>query len=184
MIEMLNKVSKEEYNKWSLAIRDHLIDSKEFCEAQIIGLTISRFPEVDTRPIIEAAWALGKNIAVPRCNPKTKTMDFRLIHSFEDLEVVYLALQEPKITETKSVSKNEIDLQIVPGVVYSNKGYRIGFGGGYYDRYMVKFKGNAMSLAFQCQTGHLVPVQEHDIPVNKIITERSIIYCQKGDNSE
>lgn len=181
---MLNKITRKEYNQLSLAIKDRLVTSTEFSKAEIIGITISRFPEVDTRPIIEAAWALGKQVAVPKCNRQTKAMDFRLLKSFENLEVVFLNLREPIISETKSVPVDEIDLQIVPGVVYSDSGYRIGFGGGYYDRYMLDFQGDSLSLAFQCQTGKLVPVEEHDIPIEKIFTESGIIYCRKGDNSE
>ena len=79
---------------------------------------------------------------------------FDLLLSYDNLETVYMDLLEPIIEETVSVAKNEIDLQIVPGVVFSDEGYRIGFGGGYYDRYIMDYKGATLSLAFECQTGH------------------------------
>ena len=106
-----------------------------------IGVTISRFPEVDTQPIIEAAWKWENKIAVPKCIRETKEMDFRLLTSFDELETVYMDLLEPIVEQTESMGKEEIDLQIVPGVVFSNEGYRIGFGGGYYDRYLKDYKG-------------------------------------------
>ena len=184
MIETLKKMNHTKYKQLSLLIKDGVVASPEFLESEIIGITISRFPEVDTRLIIEAAWAQGKEVAVPKCNPETRTMDFRLIKSFEDLETIYMDLLEPIVTETTSVLKEDISLQIVPGVVFSDEGYRIGFGGGYYDRYMKEFQGEVLSLAFEKQTGKPVPVESHDIPVGKIITEKGIRYCRKVGNTE
>ncbi|WP_172369259.1 5-formyltetrahydrofolate cyclo-ligase [Sporosarcina jiandibaonis] len=183
MIKQLKSMDLQEYKQLSLAIKDNLFTSPEFLNASIIGITISRFPEVDTKPIIEAAWELDKQIAVPKCEKQTRDMDFRLINTYDNLEMVYMDLQEPIITETKSIKMNDIDLQIVPGVVYNNYGFRIGFGGGYYDRYLLDFKGDAISLAFEIQTDHVIPFESHDIPVQKIITENGIIVCGKGESS-
>ena len=129
--------------------------------------------------MIESAWQSGKHVAVPKCNPDTREMDFRLITTFEDLETVYMDLKEPIVSRTVSIDKGQIDLQLVPGVVYSDEGFRIGFGGGYYDRYLTDYKGSRVSLAFDNQTSHEVPIEEHDIPVNKIITENRVILCQE-----
>ena len=182
MIETLKKMDHTKYNQLSLLIKDRVVKSPEFIEAEIIGITISRFPEVATRLIIQAAWEQGKKVVVPKCIPKTRTMDFRLIKSFEDLEIVYMDLLEPVVTETTSILKEDINLQIVPGVVFSDEGYRIGFGGGYYDRYMKDFQGEVLSLAFEIQTGKPVPVENHDLPVGKIITEKGTLHCRKvGD---
>lgn len=180
MLSELKKMTTQEYTQKSQMIKDQLLQLEEFQRAKTIGLTISRFPEVDTRPIIEAAWARGKQVAIPKCNPATRGMDFRILKSYEQLEIVYNDLLEPIEGETASVKQNEIDIQIVPGVIFSGKGYRIGYGGGYYDRYMVGFSGDSLSVAFNAQTKHIVPIESHDIPVEKIITENSIIDCKKG----
>jgi len=173
----LNNINRTDHLKKSLEITDRLLASDEFRSADTIGVTISRYPEVDTRPLIEAAWAAGKRIAVPKCIHATRKMDFRLIKSYDSLETVYMGLFEPIIDETLSVKKNEIDLQIVPGIVFSDEGYRIGFGGGYYDRYMSDYNGVTLSLAFVAQTGHRIPFESHDIPVSKIVTEEKEIIC-------
>ena len=183
MIKQLKSMEIQAYKQKSIAIKKNLLNSKEFLNASIIGVTISRFPEVDTRPIIEAAWKLGKKIVVPKCENQTRAMDFRLINSYDSLEKVYLDLQEPIIAKTISVKKDEIDMQIVPGVVYADDGFRIGFGGGYYDRYLIDFPGDMVSLAFEKQTGQIIPFEAHDIPVRKIFTENGIIFCEKGENS-
>jgi len=178
MIDTLKNMDLKKYNHSSQIIKDNFVASKAYTDARVIAITISRFPEVDTRPIIEAAWEQRKTVVVPRCIPKTREMDFRIINSFKDLETVYIDLLEPIVAETKSIEKEQIDIQIVPGVVFSEKGYRIGFGGGYYDRYLEGFQGEMISLAFEAQTGKIIPVENHDIPVEKIITENGIVLCQ------
>jgi 5-formyltetrahydrofolate cyclo-ligase len=177
VLGILNNINRTEHLKKSLEITNRVLASDEFRSADTIGITISRYPEVDTRPLIEAAWAAGKRIAVPKCIHATREMDFRLITSYDSLETVYMGLLEPITVETVSVGKKGIDLQIVPGVVFSDEGYRIGFGGGYYDRYMSDYNGATLSLAFVAQTSHRVPVENHDIPVDRIITEENEITC-------
>lgn len=179
MLAELNNMRKTEHEQLSQKITDRILSSDEFKNAETIGLTISRFPEVNTLPLIEAAWTMGKRIAVPRCIRATREMDFRLITSFSSLEAVYIDLLEPIVLETEAVTPEDIDLQIVPGVVYSNDGYRIGFGGGYYDRYIKKYSGVAISIAFESQIGHAVPIENHDISVDKIFTEKRQVTCQK-----
>lgn len=181
MLDILNNMNRSEHMKKSLEITDRVIASNEFQSADTIGITISRYPEVDTRPLIEAAWEAGKQIAVPKCLHATREMDFRLITTFDNLETVYVDLLEPIIDKTVSVGKNEIDLQIVPGVVFSEEGYRVGFGGGYYDRYLQGYKGETLSLAFAIQTGQAVPVEPHDIPVGRIFTEEKVIVCHGSE---
>lgn len=82
---------------------------------------------------------------------------------------------EPKEHETDAVSKEEIDLVIVPGLLYNRAGYRVGFGGGYYDRFLKDYRGYTISLAFSFQLIDHLPHEEYDIPVGKMITEKEII---------
>ncbi|MEK5038847.1 5-formyltetrahydrofolate cyclo-ligase [Sporosarcina sp. FSL K6-3457] len=180
VLDLLNSMDREEYSRMSMAIVNRVLLSDEFRSAETIGLTLSRFPEVDTRPLIEAAWQAGKRIVVPKCIQATREMDFRLITSYRHVETVYMNLLEPIVEKTVAVEKDAIDLQIVPGVVFSNEGYRIGFGGGYYDRYLSDYKGETLSLAFDCQTGQAVPVEGHDIPVHKIFTVEKVLHCQEN----
>lgn len=179
VIQHLKRMDMDEYKKRSEQIIKHLIAQDAYQSAQVIGVTVSRFPEVDTKPLIEAAWKAGKKVAVPKCIPSTRAMDFRIFNSYEDLEIVYVDLLEPIVDKTTTISKESIDLLIVPGVVYSDQGYRIGFGGGYYDRYMSNYAGRTISLAFERQLNENILVEEHDIPVQAIITEHGRIDCQR-----
>ena len=182
MLNRLQTMERSEHAKESLKMVEQVLASEEFQQANIIGVTLSRFPEVDTRPLIEAVWKAGKRVAIPKCIRATREMDFRIFSSFDQLETVYMNLLEPIVTETEAVTKDAIDLQIVPGVVFSDEGYRIGFGGGYYDRYLAQFAQATLSLAFTCQTGHLLPVEEFDIAVQKIVTEQGVIDCEREED--
>ncbi|MDN4609036.1 5-formyltetrahydrofolate cyclo-ligase [Sporosarcina highlanderae] len=178
LLAIMKNMNTKDYINKSSAIAEIFLDSEEYRNASTIGITISRFPEVDTISIIESAWKSGKNVAVPKCISATREMDFRLITSFDDLETVYMDLREPAIDKTEAIDKSSIDLLIVPGVVYSNEGYRIGFGGGYYDRYLVDYPGDRLSLAFEVQTAQSFMSESHDQPVDKIITESGVIQCR------
>ncbi|KZE40115.1 5-formyltetrahydrofolate cyclo-ligase [Bhargavaea cecembensis] len=180
ILNALKSMSPEEHADRSReAIRRLRADSR-YIEAGTIGVTISRFPELDTRPLVEAAWSDGKRVASPKCAPSDRSMQFRWIQSYEELETVYMDLLEPAEDRTLPAGKDEIDLLIVPGVAYSDSGYRVGFGGGYYDRYLMQFGGDRVSLAFEEQLCGEVPVEPHDIPVNSIFTERRMVDCRGG----
>lgn len=179
VLQQLHAMDLNEYRQYSEDVTKAVTKLKAYQQAKTIGITISRFPEVDTIPLIKAAWADGKQVAVPRCIQSTREMDFRQLTSFDELETVYMDLQEPIVDQTITIEQADIDLQIVPGVVYSLEGYRIGFGGGYYDRYLSTFKGKTISLAFSCQLKENVPFEQHDVPVQLIITEAEKINTGK-----
>ncbi len=166
----LAKLEKPEYEHLSYQIASKLYKDPLWKEAKTIGITISRFPEVDTYQIIRKAWEEGKRVAIPKCLPENRDMEFRNLIKFNQLESVYSGLLEPIEAETEKVLMNDIDLLIVPGLAYTNEGYRLGFGGGYYDRYLLRFKGETVSLAFDSQMVSSLPVESHDLPIGKIIT--------------
>ena len=177
MREHLGKMDNETYFCRSRLIIQRLLREPSIIKGKTIAVTMSGFPEVETREMIRTLWALKKNVAVPKCEPKTREMDFYVITSFEQLETIYLNIEEPKIIETTYISKREIDVIIVPGIVFNETGYRIGFGGGYYDRYLSTFHGEKISVAFDEQIAERIPTETHDIPVNIILTDKRRIDC-------
>lgn len=163
------------YEDWSLLIAEQLYMDEDWNNAVTVAITISRTPEVDTCQIIRKAWEQGKRVVIPKCESESRTMDFRQLTRFSQLESVYFGLYEPIVSETESVSHEEIDLVIVPGLAFDRSGYRLGFGGGYYDRFLANYHGNTLSLAFEQQIVDRVPREKHDIPVRKIITNHEVI---------
>ncbi|WP_230130504.1 5-formyltetrahydrofolate cyclo-ligase [Bacillus sp. CECT 9360] len=174
---VLTTMSESDYQQLSRAIATQLYQLGEWERANLIGITISNHPEVDTREIIKRAWEQGKEVAVPKCFPADKSIQFRKIVSFDQLEKVYYGLWEPIMTETEIVSANEIDLLFAPGLAFTESGYRLGFGGGYYDRFLPYYKGPTLSLAFKDQVLPALPVETHDIPVAKLVTPERVIVC-------
>ncbi|WP_338789078.1 5-formyltetrahydrofolate cyclo-ligase [Metabacillus sp. FJAT-53654] len=173
--QRLAEMSEETFRHYSKDIHQQLFSLQSWKESHTIAVTISNGREVDTTNIIERAWQDKKRIVVPKCDPKTNTMEFRQITSFDQLERVFFGLLEPKVLETEKVSPNQIDLMIIPGICYDRRGYRIGYGGGYFDRYLTHYKNDTLSLAFSMQIVEKVPTEPHDLPVSTIITECGVI---------
>ncbi|MFJ7953439.1 5-formyltetrahydrofolate cyclo-ligase [Lysinibacillus sp. NPDC096418] len=181
--ESLANMTATIYRDQSFAVAKKVLQETSIKEAKIIGLTISNQPEVDTVHLIEALWQLGKTVAVPKCDPKTRQMAFYAIDSFAQLETVYMHLREPIINSCEFVDASEIDVMLVPGVVFDKRGYRIGYGGGYYDRYILKYSGKLLSLIFDEQLREEVPTEAHDCPVDVLLTPTKRIDClaQRGE---
>ena len=183
--EALATMSEVAYHNQSNAVVKKVLQESYIIEATTIGITISNKPEVDTIQLIEELWQLGKKVAVPKCNPKTREMLFYAIESFAQLETVYMHLREPIPEMCEFVDANEMDVILVPGVVFDKFGYRIGYGGGYYDRYVLNCsKGKLVSLLFDEQLYEQVPTDAHDCPVDIIVTPTKRIDCvtQRGAN--
>ncbi|TGA99610.1 5-formyltetrahydrofolate cyclo-ligase [Sporolactobacillus shoreae] len=171
----LRTMDEHHFKKKCTRIRDRLFNEALWVQSRCVALTFSVGREVETAAIISRAWAEGKTVTVPKCNSSDKSLTFYRIKSFTQLESGYYGLTEPKPSETTPVSDNEPDLAIVPGVVYDHKGYRIGYGGGYYDRFLAHFKGKTISLLLEAQLAESVPVETHDIPIDVLITEQRTI---------
>lgn len=174
----LAKLTDQEFRQKTKAIHQAFLESREWADSSVIAMTISRRPEVPTRPIIEQAWREGKTVCIPKCLPETKEMHFRRFKDDSELEVVYFGLQEPIIHQTELIKPEDIDLIVVPGICFDLEGYRIGYGGGYYDRYLEGFMNETASLAFHCQIVERVPREVHDIPVKQIFTEERTFVCR------
>ncbi|WP_433743147.1 5-formyltetrahydrofolate cyclo-ligase [Falsibacillus pallidus] len=173
----LDALSFLEHAQKSYLTASTLFSTPEWKNAQTIGITVSNSPELDTWSIIKRAWDEGKRTAVPKCLPENKGMVFKQLTTFTELERVFFGLYEPK-ESTSPILKVDIDLMIVPGLAYQKNGYRIGFGGGYFDRYLSDYEGAALSLAFKEQIVDSLPFESFDIPVHKIIVEREVIDCR------
>lgn len=111
----------------------------------IIGVVRSTFFEFDTKLIFEQAKKDGKKIVVPK-SPANKKMGFYSVDDNTEYEVTTFDVEEPLTNEL--VLSNSIDLIILPGILFNSNGYRIGFGGGYYDRYLKCYDGAVCSLVF------------------------------------
>lgn len=146
-----------------------LYNQPEWMNAHTIGLTLSQSFEVDTAPIILHARHMGQQVVVPRTLPG-RQMEFVELNEDTDFDETSFGVLEPH--DGKVYSPAEIDLIVVPGVAFTTSGHRIGFGGGYYDRYLKNYLGPTISLALTTQLAEeneWVP-DEYDQHVDKVLT--------------
>ena len=170
--DILRNLRAEMYNEQSNAIAQSLFKDELWKSASTVGITISKPPEVDTYQIIRRAWDEGKRVVVPKCFSKERRMDFRVLENFDQLETVYFSLLEPIESQTTLIDPQEIELLLVPGLAFTKAGFRLGVGGGYYDRFLEANHVNTLSLAFHQQIVPEIPLEKHDLPVMKIITDK------------
>ncbi|WP_404403877.1 5-formyltetrahydrofolate cyclo-ligase [Jeotgalibacillus malaysiensis] len=169
--EQLKNLPEETKVLYTKRVHQKVLTSPEWQHAEVIAVTISQGLEIDTTTLISAALKQGKKICVPRCEPATKALFFHYITSLSDAKPSFYGLLEPG-PYLPTAEKNEIDLVIVPGLAFSHSGYRIGFGGGYYDRFLKDYNGNSLSMAYSFQLINEDFAESFDIPVMRILTEQ------------
>ena len=135
-------------------LTQRLLELPAFQEAQTLATYLSMGHEFSTASLIQAALQLGKRVCVPRTYPQGR-MEF-VEYDPNILEKTRFGLLEPN-EKGKLVEQSEIDLIHVPGVVFQSKGYRIGYGGGYYDRYLADFAGKTVSTIYSIQQKEFQP---------------------------
>lgn len=129
--------------------------------------------EVQTKKVIEQCWADGKTVAAPKVFGEI--MKYYVIHSYEDLEDGYFGILEPKYERLEEIVCEE-GLMILPGVAFDEKRHRVGYGGGFYDRYLEEHPHmKRIAFAFEFQVYGHVPFEDFDQQPEKIITENRII---------
>lgn len=172
-------LSAERILMYSGCIAENLIQRQEYADASVLLAYVSFSSEVNTHFLIEKAWKDGKRVAVPKCMDDSK-LEFQYIRSFDDLAPGKFGIPEPVTGESVEYNEDDKCLLLLPGVAYTNKGDRLGYGGGYYDRYLKKHDSipNAM-LAYSLQQTETLPVDEMDVPADMIITEIGCIETGK-----
>ncbi|MCI1858394.1 MAG: 5-formyltetrahydrofolate cyclo-ligase [Sporolactobacillus sp.] len=171
MLKRLGDMSMELFKKKCARIRGMLFASMIWKRSTRIAITISVHREVETTAIITKAWAEGKVVAVPKCDSIHKALTFYKIESFRQLEFGFSGLMEPKPAETAPMAADALDLVIVPGIAFDHQGNRIGYGGGYYDRFLADYKGETLSLLLEEQLLGYIPAEPFDIKIRHLITD-------------
>ena len=170
-----DSIGEAEREAASLAIERILTSSDIWLNAQSVFIYYSIGSEVATQRIIDAALKCGKAVYLPRCS-KNGEMHAIRIASLDDLRPGMYSIPEPIGTDELQGAP---DLTIVPGLAFDSYGGRMGYGGGYYDRFLANANTTAAALAYTCQVIERVPTGAHDAPVNYIITPAGIIACDE-----
>ena len=130
--------------------------------------------EVDTHQIIAQAFEDGKKVAVPRCVPDTRNMEFYYIESFDDLSPGSFGVLEPQADPEKLVRDYTASMCIIPAFSYDFAGYRLGYGKGYYDRFLAGFGGHMIGICYSSCIRRFLPHGRFDRPAQLLVTENFI----------
>jgi 5-formyltetrahydrofolate cyclo-ligase len=172
-------LSKDKRSKKSAAIMKRLFGFANFLEARIVLFYMSYSSEVDTEPVVRKALELEKIVALPLVDSKKKEIvPFRIENFDRDLRPGYRGIREPIPQRCKQIPVQYINLAIIPGVAFDERGGRIGQGMGIYDRFIPRLDitTRKVALAFECQIGPQIPMEPHDRYTDIIITEKRMIY--------
>lgn len=179
VIEARDKLSQTEIKEKSQAIAEKFCQLESFQKADTIMFFLSFGSEVDTWPLIEKSFEDRKTVVVPRPEKKEKKLiPSQLINWEEDLTPGVYGILEPLPEKTRPVDPQKIDLLVVPGVAFDINGNRLGYGGGYYDRFFERLRSDVplAAIAFEIQMVDEVPVTPWDRKVDLLITEDRVIY--------
>ena len=167
VLHEMKDLPREQKQAMDQALTDQFLEHPFYQEAKIIATYLSFPHEFQTQELIEQALKDGKKVLIPKTYPKGR-MDF-VVYNPQQLVKTSFGLLEPQ-GDLEVVDASQIDLIHVPGLAFTTEGYRIGYGGGYYDRYLKHFSGHTFSTIYPCQIKDFIP-EKHDIPVQEVLID-------------
>jgi len=179
MLDKRNKLSKTWTTNNSKKIYKRLAATKEYKTANTIMFYITKDNEVNTSAMIEHALSNNKKVCAPCVDKASRTMYPTFIDNLEkDLKIGSYCILEPCNRKNKP---KKIDLVITPGIAFDKRGYRLGWGKAYYDNFLKGKSISKIGLVFDFQIVKKIPIDSHDIPMDKVITEKRTINRAKSD---
>lgn len=160
-------IRKELNKKPQELVLEKLKNNSEFIKAKCVFCYVSAEKEPDTWLLLEEILKMKKILAVPKCLDKKGNMTAVEIDNLAALKKGCFGIYEPE--SGREIKKEEIDLCIVPGLAFDKKGFRLGYGGGYYDRFLKNGKFYSIGLCFSETFAKCLPKDEFDIPVDEVV---------------
>lgn len=176
------EMSKQKKDELCKNIVSNFLSLPEYRRTETILCYVSTEIEVDTIDIMRAALAQNKKLAVPRCVDGTRLMDFYYINSFDQLENGAFGVLEPVPEKCQSLEDLSGGICIVPALLFDQEGFRLGYGKGYYDRFLSKFGGTTVGLAYEDSIKEKLPHGKYDKKTDIIVSEKNIYYIGERRN--
>jgi 5-formyltetrahydrofolate cyclo-ligase len=170
--------SREERKGMDRDIAAGIIDSPLFKNASMLLIYAPLESEINLLPLAHVARKRGLAIAFPRCDKETNTMQFYILPEGQKLTPGAYGIPEPP-EDAEVCIPDERALCIVPALSYDLSGNRIGYGKGYYDRYLATFPGVKIGATYAAMLLKSVPTEAHDLPVDWLFTERGAYHCKE-----
>ena len=178
IIEQRDQLSPEEIKEKSSRIAENLYSLPAYQKAEVVMFFVTFGSEVNTRAMVEETIRNGKVALAPKALPKTRELIPSQIFDWDqDLAPGAYNIPEPREDKLRPYAPETIDLLLVPGVAFDHKGNRLGYGGGYYDRFfsLLKPETPLVALVFDLQIQPEIPVDEWDRRVDCVVTDKRII---------
>jgi 5-formyltetrahydrofolate cyclo-ligase len=179
MAKAVNGLTERQRTEKTRSIESRLFDFANFLEARIVLLYVDSDCEVRTKSILRRAYEFNKIVVLPGFDGERRKMTILKVDNLDkDLQPGARGVLEPNPERCKPVPLNKVDIAIIPGQAFDEKGGRVGSGRGYYDRFIPELPATTrkVALAFEEQILPLIPTESHDRHVDIIITDKRIIY--------
>lgn len=156
-------------------------------EGAIFATYMPHRSEVNVAPLAELCWAHGIRVALPKVEAGAKRLRLHIIDSFDDLETGAYGIREPKAGTPMLTDPAQIKWMLVPGLAFDASFARLGYGGGYYDRFFEQLADRhvprpmLIAAAFELQIVPSLPVEPHDFRMDAIVTERRVLAREPRD---
>ena len=181
-LSLCKSMPKDFSSRIDVSVRGMLSFLDCYRDADLILGYLPMHEEIDTLPLLENALREGKRVALPFFDAKEIKMYFYEIHSLDEITRGSRGLARPP--RLRAVPLEETDFFgsacFVPGLVFDGEGYRVGYGAGYYDEFLAFYPGNKIGITRSVQvSSNPLPHNDHDIPVDVLVTEGTIWRCRK-----
>ncbi len=180
ILKRRNDLSDIERELKSKQIINTLMNLNEMKIAEKICVYVSKGSEVDTFSLIEQLINMDKAVYAPKSDIKSNLMTFFRVNSLSELSLGAFSILEPSAENEKYECSHKNDICIVPALSFDRQGYRLGYGKGYYDRFLKAFKGLKIGICLDEFVTKTLPKFDTDIPVDMIITENEKYMCKGG----
>ena len=169
-------LSAEERAQKSRELERRLFQWEPFMIAENVSVFMSFRDEVETHHLIDIMRVTGKRVYVPIVDKENNDLLLSLFHGYDELEKSDLGILEPRINPSRIKEVDELDFILVPGLLFSKDGDRLGFGGGYYDRLLAKLSPDVprVGICFEEQVVDFVPTGSYDESLDAVVTDQNI----------
>ncbi len=172
-------IPTEEKRSYDKRIVEAIAEMPAFRQAGAVLLYAPCGTEIDLIPLVRVARRLGKTVAFPRCDTETTTMQFFVLTPEARLVKGAYGIFEPP-ADAPLCETDESTLCILPGLSFSPDGSRLGYGKGYYDRFLASFRGVTVGAVYASMVAKSLPCEPHDVPAQFLVTERGVMRCAVG----
>ncbi|WP_041484075.1 5-formyltetrahydrofolate cyclo-ligase [Desulfitobacterium metallireducens] len=175
-------LTREEHEEKSRKIHSIITALEEFQKARTVMSFLNFRDEVDTTLLAEKIIESGKHLILPRCAPEGVLIPAEINDLRIDIEPGKWGIREPKKENLVTANPEDIDLILIPGAAFDRQGNRLGYGGGYYDRFLNRLRPETpkIALAFACQILPEVPVDPYDLRIDALVTEEGILWFKSS----